>query len=56
MKDDPLAGAWIVEMVIAALILMLIAKVAGLPLTDYSVAISLAVGGLVVTVLHAYRK
>jgi hypothetical protein len=56
MKDDPMAGAWIVELVIAALILLLVAKVAGLPLTGYSAAISLAVGGFVVTVLHAYRK
>jgi hypothetical protein len=56
MKDDPMAGAWIVEMVIAALILLLIAKVAGVPLTGYSVAISLALGGVVVTALHAHRK
>jgi hypothetical protein len=56
MKDDPMAGAWIVEMVIAALILLLIAKVAGVPFTGYSVAASLAVGGVVVTVLHTHRK
>jgi hypothetical protein len=56
MKDDPMAGAWIVELVIAALILLLIAKVAGMPFTGYSVVISLAVGGVVVTALHTHRK
>jgi hypothetical protein len=56
MKDDPMAGVWIVEMVIAALILLLITKVAGVPFSGYSAAISLAVGGLVVTALHAHRK
>jgi hypothetical protein len=56
MKDDPMAGAWIVEMVIAALILLLIAKVVGVPLTGYSAAVSLALGGVVVTVLHVNRK
>jgi hypothetical protein len=56
MKDDPMAGAWIVEMVIAALALLLVAKVVGVPFTGYSVAIALAVGGLVVTALHTHRK
>jgi hypothetical protein len=56
MKDDPMAGAWIVEMFIAALILLLIAKVAGVPFTSYSAAISLVVGGIVVTVLHVNYK
>ena len=51
-----MAGAWIVEMVIAALILLLIAKVVGVPFTGYSVVISLFVGGIVVTALHAHRK
>ena len=56
MKDDPMAGAWIVEMVIAALFLLLIAKVAGMPLTGYSVVISLVIGGGGVTALHIHRK
>ena len=56
MKDDPMAGAWIVEMVIAALILLLIAKVVGVPFTGYSVAVSLVVGGVVVMALHVHRK
>ncbi len=51
-----MGGAWIVEMAIAALILLLIAKVAGVPFTGYSLAASLAVGGIVVTALHARRK
>jgi hypothetical protein len=56
VKDDPMAGAWIVEMVIAALVLMLIAKVAGMPFTGYSAVIPLVVGGLIVTALHARGK
>ena len=56
MKDDPMAGVWIVEMVIAALILLLIAKVAGVPFTGYSAAVSLVVGGVIVTILHIHRK
>jgi hypothetical protein len=56
MKDDPMAGAWIVEIVIAALVLLLIAMVAGVPFTGYSVVISLAVGGAIVAALHIHRK
>ena len=56
MKDDPMAGAWIVEMVIAALFLLLIAEVAGMPFTVYSVVISLIVGGVIVTAVHIHRK
>jgi hypothetical protein len=56
MKDDPMAGAWIVEVVIAALVLLLIAKVAGMPFTGYSVVISLVGGGVIVTALHIHRK
>jgi hypothetical protein len=56
MKDDPMAGAWVVELVIAALALLLVANVVGVPFTGYSVAIALAVGGLVVMALHTHRK
>jgi hypothetical protein len=56
VKDDPMAGAWIVEMVIATLVLMLIAKVADMPFTGYWAVIPLVVGGLIVTALHACRK
>jgi hypothetical protein len=56
VKDDPMAGAWIVEVVIAALVLLLIAKVAGMPFTGYSVVISLVGGGVIVTALHIHRK
>jgi hypothetical protein len=56
VKDDPMAGAWIVEMVIAALFLLLIAKVAGVPFTGYSVVISLAVGGGLVAAVHTHWK
>ncbi len=51
-----MAGAWIVEMVIAALILLLIAKVVGVPFSVYSVAIALVVGALVVTALRTHQK
>ena len=51
-----MAGAWIVEIVIAALVLLLIAMVAGVPFTGYSVVISLVVGGVIVTALHIHRK
>jgi len=51
-----MAGAWIVEMVIAALAILLIAKVAGVPLTGYSAAFSLVIGGVLVTALHVHRK
>ena len=51
-----MAGAWIVEMVIATLVLMLIAKVADMPFTGYWAVIPLVVGGLIVTALHACRK
>jgi hypothetical protein len=56
MKGDLMAGARIVEVVIAALALLLIAEVAGVPFTGYSVAIALAVGALAVTALHTRRR
>jgi hypothetical protein len=56
LKGDPMSGAWIVATVIAALILLLLAKVAGVPITVYSVAAPLVVGGAIVIALHVYRK
>lgn len=51
-----MVGAWIVEMVIVALALLLLAEVVGVPFSGYSAAIALVVGGLVVTALYAHRK
>jgi hypothetical protein len=51
-----MAGAWIVEIAIAALVLLLVAEVAGVPLTGYLVVISLIIGWVIVTVLHIPRK
>ncbi len=56
VRDDPMAGAWIVEIAIAALVLLLVAEVAGVPLTGYLVVISLIIGWVIVTVLHIPRK
>jgi hypothetical protein len=56
MKDDPMTGAWIVEVAIAALAFLLIARVLGVPVTGYSAAISLAISGVVVIVIHVHWK
>jgi hypothetical protein len=56
MKDEPLAGAWLVEMIIAALALLLLGRVLGFPVTVYSAVISLAISGVVIMLCHLIRK